>query len=92
MEYFNRIENKLKENFSPSSLEVVDESHLHEGHVGALPGGETHFRIKMASSLFKGLSRVDRQRAVYKILKSELEERVHALSLDLSIEEKENLR
>ena len=84
MEFFRRIEKKLKENFTPQFLEVIDESELHAGHSGALPGGETHFRVSMASNSFVGMSRVDRQRAVHKVLKTELEERIHALSLDLS--------
>ena len=85
MEYFKRIETKLQETFSPEFLEVIDESDLHAGHSGARPGGETHFRVKMQSKSFDGLSRIDRQRSVHKVLKLELEERVHALSLELSV-------
>ena len=85
MKYSDRIEKKLKEKFFPSYLKVVDESQLHEGHSGARPGGETHFKVSMSSPRFKGLSRIDRQRAVYKVLRSELAERVHALSLVLSV-------
>ena len=29
------IEQKLTAAFAPSALEVIDESHLHEGHSGA---------------------------------------------------------
>ena len=85
MKYVYRIEKKLQKSFLPSHLEVVDESDLHAGHAGARPGGETHFRVVMASSRFKGMSRVDRDREVYKALKEELEDRVHALSLRLSV-------
>tara|TARA_Y200000002_G_scaffold301218_1_gene256317 strand:+ start:339 stop:608 length:270 start_codon:yes stop_codon:yes gene_type:complete len=85
MKYSDRIEKKLKEKFFPSYLEIVDESELHAGHSGARPGGETHFKVIMVSKSFEGLSRIDRQRAVYRALKSELDERVHALSLVLSI-------
>ena len=85
MEYLKRIEKKLQENFSPEFLEVVDESELHAGHSGARPGGETHFRVKMRSKTFEGLSRIDRQRRVHQALSTELEERVHALSLELSV-------
>ena len=86
MKYLNRIEKKLKENFSPTFLEVLDESNQHAGHIGSRPGGETHFKVSMSSTRFKGLSRVQRQRAVYKVLDEELNERVHALSLTLWIE------
>ncbi len=85
MNYFDRIEKKLREEFSPSLLEVIDESDLHAGHSGARPGGETHFRVHLASEKFAGLSRLDMQRAVYKVLESELSERVHALSLHISV-------
>ena len=38
-----KIYAKLSEAFSPEFLRVEDESHLHEGHAGFKPGGETHF-------------------------------------------------
>ena len=84
MNYFDRIEKKLREKFSPSSLSIIDESNLHVGHSGARPGGETHFRVKMVSNFFEGMSRIDKQRAVHQVLESELKERVHALSLELT--------
>lgn len=74
---------KLKVAFAPQHLEVIDESHLHEGHMGARDGGETHFRVKMTASAFDGLSRLDRQRAVMDVLADELAGPVHALALKL---------
>ena len=86
MTFLDRIKKKLEEKFSPSSLEVIDESDLHEGHSGSRPGGETHFRVVMVSKSFTGLSRIQRQREVHRALKIELEEQIHALSLNLSAE------
>ena len=77
------IEDKLREAFSPSLLKVVDESHLHAGHAGARPQGESHFRVEIVSDRFQGLSRVARQRAVYEVLADELATDVHALALDV---------
>jgi len=48
------IINKLREAFAPESLDVTDESHLHEGHAGHRPGGETHFRVYIVSPVFEG--------------------------------------
>ena len=75
------ITNKLREAFTPESLEVTDESHLHEGHAGHRPGGETHFRVYIVSGAFEGKSRVERHRMVNATLASELEGSVHALAI-----------
>ena len=75
------ITNKLREAFSPESLDVSDESHLHEGHAGHRPGGETHFRVDIVSDAFKGKSRIDRHRMINATLASELAGAVHALAI-----------
>jgi BolA family transcriptional regulator, general stress-responsive regulator len=76
------ITNKLNEAFSPESLEVQDESHLHEGHAGHRPGGETHYRVYIASQAFKGKSRLERHRMINAVLSAELAGSVHALAID----------
>lgn len=76
------IREKLTSEFTPTELVVDDESARHAGHVGARPGGETHFAVRIVSKTFEGLSRVERQRRVYAALSRELRaDGVHALSL-----------
>ncbi len=75
------ITNKLREAFTPESLQVVDESHLHEGHAGHRQGGETHFRVYIVSDAFKGKSRLERHRMINSALAAELAGGVHALAL-----------
>ncbi len=77
----HRIEEKLKAALAPERLTITDESHLHHGHAGTRPGGETHFRVEIVAAAFEGLPRLARQRRVYEILKDELAAQVHALSL-----------
>jgi BolA protein len=75
------ITKKLREAFVPESLDVIDESHLHEGHMGHRPGGETHFRVHIVSPAFEGKSRIDRHRMVNTTLAAELAGTVHALAV-----------
>jgi len=75
------ITNKLHEAFAPESLDVVDESHLHEGHSGHRPGGETHFRVYIVSKAFEGKSRIERHRMINATLAAELAGPVHALAI-----------
>lgn len=78
-----RIRRKLTAAFDPAELEVEDQSHRHAGHSGWREGGETHFHVRMTSGAFEGQGRVARQRAVYAVLKEEMDERIHALGLTL---------
>ena len=75
------ITNKLREAFTPESLDVIDESHLHEGHSGHRPGGETHFSVYIVSDAFKGKSRIERHRMINTTLSAELAGSVHALAI-----------
>ena len=75
------ITGKLTAAFSPKSLKITDESHLHAGHAGHRPGGESHFRVHIVSEAFKGKSRVERHRMVNALLVTELKDRIHALAI-----------
>ena len=77
------ITTKLTEKFSPTILEVLDESNKHQGHAGWREGGETHFRVRIATSKFDGLSRLAQHRAVFEVLDAELKDRVHALNIEI---------
>ena len=72
---------KLHDAFAPERLDVIDESHLHEGHMGHRPGGETHFRVNIVSDGFEGKSRIERHRLINAALAAELAGPVHALAL-----------
>lgn len=78
------IETKLKAAFNPSVLEVLDESESHRGHSGYREGGESHFKVRITSDAFSGLSRVAQQRAIYKVLDAEMKSQIHALALEVS--------
>ena len=75
------IRTKLSAAFSPTRLDIEDDSARHHGHAGATPGGESHFNVVIEAQVFEGQSRVQRQRAVYGALAEELAGPVHALSL-----------
>lgn len=77
----DNITKKLSEAFAPINLDVIDESHLHAGHAGHRPGGETHFRVYIVSPSFEGKSRIERHRMINTTLAAELADRVHALAI-----------
>src|SRR5947209_3943563 len=76
-----RLRQKLEMAFRPAELSIEDESALHAGHSGAREGGESHFRVRIVSALFSGMSRVERQRRVYEAVAEEIAGGVHAFAL-----------
>ncbi|CAM8655878.1 BolA Stress-induced morphogen (activity unknown) [Comamonadaceae bacterium] len=77
------LEQRLRERLKPVTLEVIDESYQHAGHVGANDSGVgTHFRVKISSPLFTGVSRVARHRLVYDSLQDFIDQGLHALAIE----------
>jgi BolA protein len=78
------LEATLRQELAPTQLEVLDESASHAGHAGANGlGYGTHFRVRIASPAFAGLSRVAAHRLVYDALKPFIEAGLHALAIDI---------
>lgn len=75
------MEQKLNAGLSPEELTIEDQSTLHQGHAGARPEGESHFKVTVVSKKFDGLSRLERQRMVYRLLADDLKSDIHALAL-----------
>lgn len=76
--------------FSPTELEVVDESDKHKGHPGARDG-RGHFSVKIVSPRFAGRKPIERHRMVYQALDSMLKSDIHALSVRAAASESELL-
>ena len=78
------LASRLQQRLQPSALEVVDESADHAGHVGANASGSgSHFRVRIASPLFAGKTRVQRHRLVYDAVQDFMDQSLHALAIEL---------
>ena len=78
----NELIARLTITFSPTRLEVVNESHKHAGHGGDDGSGESHFAVLIRADALAAMSRVARHRAVHAAL-GDLITRIHALALDI---------
>ncbi len=79
------IRGRLEGAFAPRLLEIEDESERHRGHAGHREGGESHFRVHIASDAFREMNRVARERAIHKALGADLIGRIHALALKIEV-------
>ena len=76
------IQNRLEKAFSPSTLVVENQSEQHRGHAG-YSDGESHFHITIVASVFKDMSRVQKQRMVMAELKDLMPLPIHALAMSV---------
>ena len=94
------IKERLQAAFSPTELEVIDDSHKHIGHAGSKDGAG-HFTIKICASCFIGLSRIEAHKQIYRVLEDLIPHKIHAISIfilinyrsisDLNAKNKQNL-
>lgn len=81
-ERIHQIKDRLHTALSPGMLEVIDESHLHVGHVGA-QDGRGHFRVRIQADVFTGLPRMAVHRQVYRALGEMMRTDIHALTIEV---------
>ncbi len=85
------IKGKLEARFTPSQLDVQDQSHLHSGHGGAAEhkaafpdkdmSAETHIHVVITAAEFAGMNTLAKHRAVLETVSEEVD-RLHAFSLE----------
>ncbi len=73
----------LESALTPSSLEIIDDSHLHAGHAGA-KSGKGHFTVVIKSDVFIDKSRVKQQQMVFGALGDMMQTDIHALVIKVS--------
>lgn len=78
-----RIEALLRQAFSPSKLQIKDQSHLHAGHAGA-QDGRGHYEVTIVADAFAGQRPLARHRMIYDALGTLMETDIHALRINAS--------
>lgn len=75
------IRQRLQEALAPEHIDIVDESHKHAGHAGAVESGGGHFNVTIVSERFRDQSPIQRHRLVYSAVNDLIPHEVHALSI-----------
>ncbi|MES2217025.1 MAG: BolA family protein [Pseudomonadota bacterium] len=73
---------RLQEKFSPTKLEVIDDSEQHKGHAGSR-GGAGHYTVVIAADTLKNKTRVAAHREIYAVLADLIPQEIHALIIKI---------
>jgi BolA protein len=71
----------LTDALEPTTLQIVDDSASHAGHVGVREHGGGHYQALIVSAKFIDINTVKRHQMVYSALKSMMQTDIHALSI-----------
>ena len=71
----------LIDRLKPSYINIIDDSHLHVGHVGA-EDGKLHITIEISSSKLNDMKRIHQHRLIYKQMDS-VKHHFHAVSIKI---------
>ena len=80
--YFENIKAKLNKEIELESIEIVDNSHKHQGHKFYSPE-KYHLHLKIKSLYLSSLSRVNAQKMVMKVLSNDIKKKIHALEISI---------
>tara|TARA_B100000700_G_scaffold320590_1_gene418159 strand:+ start:5135 stop:5389 length:255 start_codon:yes stop_codon:yes gene_type:complete len=77
------IEKKIKKNFDVSKIEIIDNSHKHQGHK-FFQKGKFHLKIIIRSEDLKNLNKIDAHKKIMQVLRQELKDKIHALEIKIN--------
>jgi len=74
------VKKKLQSNILIENIKIEDKSFLHKNHIGNQKG-KFHLKLFIQSNELKKLSRLEREKKIYKILDRELKEFIHSIQI-----------
>jgi len=77
------IESALQSAFSPTLLNISDESHLHIGHAGA-QSGKGHYALTIHANAFTNKTKLQCHRMIFQALDTLMQSHIHALSIKVN--------
>ena len=80
--YFEEICIKLNSEIEIEHIDIVDNSHKHKKHKSFSPE-KFHLHLKIKSLYLNSFSRVNAQKMIMKVLKEDLNTKIHALEISI---------
>jgi BolA protein len=76
------MKQRLQNAFSPSQLDVIDDSEKHRGHAGSRDGAG-HYTVMIKADSLQNKSRIEVHRQIYQVLADMMPTEIHALQIKI---------
>ena len=79
-----RINKILIKKYKEFTLQVIDNSHLHQGHNNFDGNNETHLKIILKSKKSQKINRLEIHRTINELIKNEYKDGLHSLEIKIN--------
>ncbi len=77
------VKKKLLDKITIESIKIEDKTFLHKTHPGNQQG-KFHLKLTIVSNELKNISKIERNRKIYKIIENELDKYIHSIQILIS--------
>ena len=82
MNFFDKIKEKINKKINPENLILIDNSSLHTKHK-SFDSNKFHLKIIIKCEKLKKMDKIDAHKKIFSILKDEMNNKIHALELEI---------
>ena len=82
MNFFDVVKKKINKKINPENIILIDNSHLHSKHK-SFDVNKFHLKIIIKSKKLKSMSKIMAHKEVFSILKDEMNNKIHALEIEI---------
>jgi len=81
-EVIAEIEKKIRKEFNPDGLELINNSELHKKHK-SFDSNKLHLKLIIDSKQLRQMRRMDAHKKIFSLIKEEMEKKIHALEIEI---------
>ena len=80
--FLDKVKARINNKLSPEQILIIDNSNLHTKHK-SFDSNKLHLKLIIKSAKLKNMKKIDAHKAIFSILKEEMENRIHALEIEI---------
>ena len=81
--FLEKIEAKINKKLYPEHVLLIDNSNLHTKHK-AFNSNKFYLKLIIKSEKLKNMSKIDAHKVIFSILKEEMQNKIHALEIEIN--------
>ena len=82
MTFLEKVKTKINNRLDPEQILLIDNSNLHAKHK-SFDSNKFHLKLIIKCAKLRNMGKIDAHKAIFSILKKEMESKIHALEIEI---------